>query len=57
MVTGTALVALIASLGWLMLNWRALQGLGLSFERKASFAVAWIILIGGLAFVLSRMGL
>jgi hypothetical protein len=54
MMTTAAFVSIIASLGWLVLNYRALESHGLSFERKAQFAVAWIIIIGGLAFVLGR---
>lgn len=55
MITAAALVSLIAASGWLMLNWRALESHGLSFERKMQFAVAWVVIIGGLAFVLGRM--
>lgn len=54
---GTAIVALIASIGWLALNWRSLSAHGLSFERKAAMAVAWAIIIAGLAFLLTRSGL
>ena len=55
MIAAGAIVSLIAASGWLFLNWRALQSRGLSFERKMQFAVAWIVIIVGLAFVLGRV--
>lgn len=55
MMTGAAIVSLIAASGWLLLNWRALESHGLSFERKMQFAVAWTVIIVGLAFVLGRV--
>jgi len=55
MALGTA-VSLLAMTGWLFLNWRALQSHGLSFEQKAAMAVGWVVIITGLAFVLTRMG-
>lgn len=57
MITASAVVAVIASLGWLVLNFRALQAQGLTFEQKATMAVAWTILFAGLAFLFSRLGL
>jgi hypothetical protein len=56
MAAGT-IVLLVTLSGWLMLNWRSLESFQLSFERKALFAVAWVVIIGGLAFVLTRAGL
>jgi hypothetical protein len=55
MITAGAIVSLIAASGWLFLNWRALQSHELSFGRKAQFAVAWVAIIAGLAFVLGRV--
>jgi hypothetical protein len=55
MITGGAIISLIAALGWLLLNWRGLQRHGLTFERKMQFAVAWIVIIAGLAFVVGRV--
>lgn len=55
MITAAALVSLIAASGWLVLNWRALESHGLSFERKMQFAVAWIVIIAGLTFILGRV--
>lgn len=57
MMTGTAIVAVIASLGWLILNFRALQAQGLSFEQKMTMAVAWIVLFVGVTFIFSRLGM
>jgi len=54
MMTGVAIVSMIASLGWLFLNFRAMQNQNLSFEKKAAMAVAWAIIIAGLAFILSH---
>ena len=56
MATGTLVVSLVAATGWLMLNYRALQSHSLSVEQKAAMAVGWIVIIAGLAFVLTRMG-
>lgn len=55
MITAAALVSLIAASGWLVLNWRALESHGLSFERKMQFAVAWVVIIAGLTFILGRV--
>lgn len=55
MITAGAIVSLIAASGWLFLNWRALQSHDLSFERKAQFAGAWVVIIAGLALVLGRV--
>ncbi|MEO5586586.1 MAG: hypothetical protein ABIQ81_02720 [Novosphingobium sp.] len=55
MIAAGVIVSLIAASGWLFLNWRALQSHGLSFERKMQFAVAWVVIIAGLAFVLGRV--
>ena len=56
MAMGTLVVALVATTGWLFLNWRALQAHSLSFEQKAAMAAGWAVIIAVLAFVLSRMG-
>lgn len=56
MATAAILVSLVASVGWLFLNYRALQAFELSFEKKAGMAVGWILIIAVLAFVLTRMG-
>ena len=56
MAMGATVVALAALTGWLFLNYRALQSHGLSFEQKAAMAVGWAIVIGALAFILTRMG-
>jgi hypothetical protein len=56
MIAGTMIVLLIATTGWLYLNWRALQAHQLSFEQKAAMAAGWTVIIAGLAFVLTRLG-
>jgi hypothetical protein len=55
MIAAGAIVSLIAASGWLILNWRALHSHGLSFERKMQFAVAWVVIVAGLALVLGRV--
>jgi len=57
MAMGTLLISLVVLVGWLYLNWRALQSHGLSFEQKAAMAVAWVVIFAVVAFVFSRMGL
>ena len=54
MITGAAIVSLIAISGYLFLNWRSLQSYGLTFERKVLFAAAWVGIFGVVAFVFSR---
>ena len=56
MAMATLLISLVASAGWLYLNWRALQSHGLSFEQKAAMAAAWVVIFAVLAFVLTRLG-
>lgn len=55
MIAAGMIISLIAASGWLLLNWRALQSHGLSLERKMQFAVAWAVIITGLAFILGRV--
>ena len=54
MQTGTIVVSLIAMLGWLFLNYRALQADGMSFQQKAVMAAIWGVIIAVLAYVLGR---
>jgi hypothetical protein len=56
MAAGSMVMALVAILGWLFLNCRALQSHGLSLEQKAAMTAGWIVMISGLAFILTRMG-
>jgi hypothetical protein len=56
MGTGTMLVSLIAALGWLFLNYRALQSHGLSGRQKAAMAIGWAVIIAGLAYALDQNG-
>lgn len=55
MITGGAIISLIVASGWILLNWRAVESHGLSFERKMQFAVAWGAIIAGLAVLLGRV--
>lgn len=54
MQTGAIVVSLIAMLGWLFLNYRALQADGMSFQQKAVMAAIWAVIIAVLAYVLGR---
>ena len=54
METGTMIVALVASLGWLFLNYRALQSHGLSTQQKVAMAAGWAVVIAVLAYVLEH---
>lgn len=56
MMTGTAIVALIASAGWLILNIRSLQSQGLSWSQQAAMLLAWIVLFGAVAVLFTRAG-
>ncbi len=56
MMTGTAIVALIASAGWLILNFRALNSHGLSARQKAGMAAAWIAIFAATAMLFARAG-
>ena len=50
---------MIASLIWsvlaLVLAWRAYRSHGLSFENTAWMAVAWVVIIGVVAFLAGRL--
>ena len=51
-----SLVLLASLAGSLVLAGRAIRSHNLSFETKSWMVVAWILLIGILAFVASRLG-
>ena len=51
METGTMVVSLVALLGWLFLNYRALQSDNLSFRQKAAMAATWAVIIAVMAYV------
>jgi hypothetical protein len=55
MITGAAVVSLIAISGYLLISWRALQSHGLSIERKLAFAAAWVAIFVVLAFLFGRV--
>lgn len=48
------LVALTGTIAALFLAVRSLKSRGASFENKAAMAVAWVVIIVVLAFVLQR---
>ncbi len=57
-MTTTATVALIASLGWLFLNWRAFRAnagsAGWGRSTQVRVALIWVALIAGLTLILSE---
>jgi hypothetical protein len=57
MMSGAILISLLAVTASLFLAMRGLQSHGLSFENKAVMAAAWVLVIGVLAFVFTRLGL
>jgi hypothetical protein len=55
-ITGTAIVSVIALLGYLMLSWRSSEVQDLSMAQKARFGGAWVLIFAGIAFIASRFG-
>ncbi len=55
-MSGAMLVALISITASLFLAVRALRSHSLSLETRAGMAVAWLLIIGILAFILDRVG-
>jgi hypothetical protein len=55
-MTGTAIVSVIALLGYLMLSWRSSEVQDLSMAQKARFGGAWVLIFAGIAFIASRFG-
>lgn len=57
MMTGTALVAIIVSCGWLFLNWRSFREgarqQGWSTNRQLQLAAIWVLIIALLTLVFS----
>lgn len=56
MIGAAAIVSLITVAAALFLAVRALRSHRMPFERQALMAVAWVVIILVLAFVLSRLG-
>lgn len=54
-MSGDAIAALIAVAASLVLAIRAMRAHGLSFERTAWMAAAWILIIALLAFAFDRL--
>jgi len=59
MLTTTAVVSLIASLGWLVLNWQAFKSDAKAAEwsRSTQFQMVliWVVIIAGLALALDNL--
>lgn len=59
MMTTAAVVSLIVSLGWLVLNWRAFRSdakaAGWSRSTQLQMALLWIALIAVLALLFERI--
>jgi hypothetical protein len=53
-MSGEIVVMLVTVTAALFLAVRGLQSHGLSFERKAWMAAAWVAIIAALAFILQR---
>jgi len=53
--TGTMVVSVIAMLGWLILNLRAMRSHELGRETTIKYALAWVAIFGVVAFVATRM--
>ena len=58
MMTTAAVVSLIASLGWLFLNWQAYrsgaQSAGWGRSTQLQMALVWVAIIAGLALILGN---
>lgn len=59
MMTTALIVSLVASLGWLALNWRAyrsdVRAAGWSQSTQLRMALIWVVLIAGLALILGHI--
>ena len=53
-MSGDMIAMLVGATAALFLAVRGLQSQGLTFERKAWMAVAWVVIIAVLAFVIQR---
>jgi len=51
LMTGTMIVSVIAMLGWLVLNLRALQSHQLGRERMIRYALLWVAIFGAAVLV------
>jgi uncharacterized membrane protein YecN with MAPEG domain len=56
-VNAASIVSIIAILGSLILVWRGMQGRQLPPGRRVQMAVAWLVIIVGLVFVLNILGI
>lgn len=60
MITGLSMIALVTSLGWLVLNWRGFRASaarqGWSTNRQFQIAAIWIVIIAGLTVLFQQFG-
>jgi hypothetical protein len=54
--TGTLVVSIVAMLGWLLLNMRAMQSHRLGMEKTLKYAAAWVAIFALVAFAASSFG-
>lgn len=55
-MNGDTVAMLVGVVAALFLAWRGLRGRGLSFEKTAIMAAAWVVIIAALVFIISRWG-
>lgn len=56
-MTDTAIVSLIAMLGWLLVVGMGFASFRLSWGKTAQLALVWVAIIGGLFLLARRLGL
>jgi uncharacterized membrane protein YfcA len=56
-VTAAQIASLVAILGSLILVWRGMRGRQVAPGRRLKMAVAWLVIIVGLVFVINTLGL
>jgi hypothetical protein len=56
-VTAAQIASLVAILGSLILVWRGMRGRQVAPGRRLQMAVAWLVIIVGLVFVINLLGL
>jgi len=55
-MSGDRIVAIISVLACLVLAWRSYGRRGISGQNTMFMAIAWVVIIAGLALILGRMG-
>jgi uncharacterized membrane protein YfcA len=56
-VTAAQIASLVAILGSLILVWSGMRGRQVAPGRRVQMAVAWLVIIVGLVFVINTLGL